>query len=217
MSRAIITLDGMGQAPPGDVRTRVVDAAEECFQRFGVAKTTIEDIASGAGLSRATIYRAFEGGRDEIILAVILREATRFLDRLRKRLDPQQGLPTAAIEGVLFTLRTVRENPTLALLFAPEVAGHTGAVAGASQALFDLVREFLRPLLEQARTAGELRPEIELDEAGEFLERIVISLLTVPPPVERSDDDVRRFLELFVLPALMPDTARVGITARALG
>ena len=36
-------------------RERIIDAAEECFGRFGVAKTTVEDIAAAAKLSRATV------------------------------------------------------------------------------------------------------------------------------------------------------------------
>src|SRR3546814_9749490 len=48
-----------------DARDRLIDAAETCFTRFGVAKTTLEDIATEAGVSRATVYRYFEGGRDE--------------------------------------------------------------------------------------------------------------------------------------------------------
>src|SRR5215470_16145751 len=49
-------------------RERIIDAADECFARYGVAKTTVEDIAAAATLSRATVYRSFTGGRDEVIL-----------------------------------------------------------------------------------------------------------------------------------------------------
>ena len=34
-----------------------LDAAETCFERYGVAKTTMEDIAKMAGVSRPTVYR----------------------------------------------------------------------------------------------------------------------------------------------------------------
>ena len=66
-------------------RDRLIDAAEACFTKFGPAKTTLEDIASEAGVSRATVYRYFDGGRDEIILGVVLREAKDFLEALARR------------------------------------------------------------------------------------------------------------------------------------
>lgn len=200
----------MTPAPASDVRTRVLDAAEQSFDRFGLAKTTIDDIATVAGVSRATVYRAFAGGRDEIIHEVVLREAGRFLDRIHQNVAVDRGLPAALIEGVLFTLREVRENEHLAQLLAPEASGHIVAVTGASEALFDLIREFVEPLVDGARATGEIRPGLEVDEISDFLVRIVVSLLTVPPRAERSDADVRRFLERFVLPALIPDHARAS-------
>src|SRR3546814_12325463 len=108
-----------------DARDRLIDAAETCFTRFGVAKTTLEDIATEAGVSRATVYRYFEGGRDEIILGVVLREGREFLAALGRRVQREETLGDAIVEGVLYTVAAVRKNEHLALLFAPEVAGHT--------------------------------------------------------------------------------------------
>jgi AcrR family transcriptional regulator len=190
----------------------VTDAAERCFLRYGVAKTTIEDIAAASGISRATIYRAFAGGRDEVIHEVILREAGRFLDRFTDQVDVDRPLPVVVVDGILYTLREIRENEMFALLYAPEAAGHAVAVTGGSEALFDLIRQLLAPLMEGARLTGQIRPELGVDEVGDFLQRIVISLLTVPAREERSEDDVRAFLERFVLPVLVPDDARVATT-----
>ena len=48
-----------------DAVRRLIDAAESCFDHYGVAKTSVEDIADEAKVSRATVYRYFAGGRDE--------------------------------------------------------------------------------------------------------------------------------------------------------
>ena len=47
---------------PAEVR--VLDAAKLCCERWGLAKVTIDDIATEAGVSRATLYRLFPGGKD---------------------------------------------------------------------------------------------------------------------------------------------------------
>src|SRR4051794_18079339 len=52
----------------------VLDAAASCYLRFGVDKTTAVDIARGAGISRATLYRRF-GSHEAIFLAVLTRES----------------------------------------------------------------------------------------------------------------------------------------------
>ena len=71
-----------GDEVPADVdaaRQRLLDAAETCIDRFGLAKTTVEDIATEAKVSRATIYRYFDN-RDELVLAVVLRSLDRSAD-----------------------------------------------------------------------------------------------------------------------------------------
>src|SRR5689334_1463232 len=64
---------GDGAAPEGSaLQDRVLDAAERCFARWGAAKTSIDDVAAEAGLSRATVYRHM-GNRGELITAVGIR------------------------------------------------------------------------------------------------------------------------------------------------
>jgi AcrR family transcriptional regulator len=188
-----------------DARDRLVDAAEVCFTRFGVAKTTLEDIATEAGVSRATVYRYFGGGRDEIILGVLLREGREFLASLGRRVQREQTLGDAIVEGVLYTVAAVRRNDHLALLFAPEVAGHTTSIAGASAALYELTQDFLRPIFEQARTSGQLRDGIVSDDAAEFVLRMILSLLSVAGPRRRSQVKEREFLRTYCAGAIMRD------------
>src|SRR3546814_15098347 len=63
-------------------RDRIIAATYACVTRLGMAKTTMEDIAREADLSRATIYRAFPGGRAEALAAVVPSEVARFFDRV---------------------------------------------------------------------------------------------------------------------------------------
>lgn len=186
-----------------DARDRLVDAAEACFTRFGVAKTTLEDIATEAGVSRATVYRYFEGGRDEIILGVVLREGREFLASLSRRVQREQTLEDAIVEGVMYTVAAVRKNDHLALLFAPEVAGHTTSIAGASAALFELTQDFLRPIFEQAGTSGQLRDGIYSEDAAEFVLRMILSLLSVAGPRKRSQAKEREFLRRYCAGAIV--------------
>ena len=186
-----------------DARNRLIDAAEVCFTRFGVAKTTLEDIATEAGVSRATVYRYFEGGRDEIILGVVLREGNEFIESLGRRVQREETLGAAIVEGVLYTVSAVRKNEHLALLVAPEVAGHTTSIAGASTALYELTQDFLRPIFEQARTEGQLRDGVIAEDAAEFVLRMILSLLSVAGPRKRSQAKEREFLRTYCAGAIV--------------
>lgn len=198
-----------GTEAPSDTdsaRIRLIDAAESCFSKYGVLKTTVEDVASAAKVSRATVYRYFSD-RDELILGVLLRQANRFLDRLRIEIERDPKFENAIVNGVMFTVKAVRADEHLALLFAPEVAGVTTAVAGASEAMFELTTEFLRPFFEAARENGDLRGDVDLEEAAEWTLRVVLSLLTVEGPVSRKPEQERRFLATYLVPALSSGVA----------
>lgn len=186
-------------------RERLVDAAESCLDRFGLAKTTLEDVATEAQVSRATIYRYF-ANRDELVLAVVLRELDRSHDHSLNDFIAGVTTPaeaaTAMVESAAYLLETIRGNPKLQIFLNREGAA---TVAGASEALFTAIAEQLRPYLEPLQELGVIRPEIDLSEASEWILRSILSLLTVEGPVPRRPDDERRFLATFLAPALIAD------------
>jgi AcrR family transcriptional regulator len=192
----------MPPARTDTTRERVVEAAGTCFSRYGVAKTTVEDIAAAAGLSRATVYRAFTGGRDELILAVVLRDLARFLDRLAERLAGQTSVSDGIVEGVLDAVSFVRSEPQMAQFLVPEAAGHTQAVvAGAAERVLELCCDYVRPYFDLARRERLVRDDVEVEGAMEFLFRIISSMTVMP--LHRDDEATRRFVRTYIVPALV--------------
>ncbi|WP_067803085.1 TetR/AcrR family transcriptional regulator [Actinomadura formosensis] len=182
-------------------RERIIDAAEECFGRFGVAKTTVEDIAAAAKLSRATVYRSVTGGRDELILAVVLRDLHRFLDRLTERLRSERSVSAAIVEGTLDAVEYVRGAPAIAHFLVPEAAGHMqAAVVGAAEHVLALCCDYVRPYFERAQRQRTLRADIEVEGTVEFLFRIITSLIVMDR--DRDADGLRRFLRTYVVPVI---------------
>lgn len=188
-------------ADPADARRRLLDATESCLLRHGVGKTTVGDVAVEAGVSRATVYR-YVTDRDELLLGVVLRKARTYLGWLGGRHLPRGHFGDALVEGVLLTVDAARADELLGLLFTPEHAGSTGAIAGASDALFALAADFLRPLFRAAQERGELRPDLDLDDAAEWAVRTVLSLLAVAGPRQRDRSAQRSFLHAFLVPAI---------------
>ena len=64
---------------------RVVEAATDVFLRYGFARTTMGDIAEGAGLSRPALYLVF-ASKNEVFGAVIERLADDRLAYVRQEL-----------------------------------------------------------------------------------------------------------------------------------
>ena len=183
-------------------REEVLDAAESCLQRFGLGKTTIEDVAKAAGLSRATVYRQF-GSRDELLLAIAAREAERVASQAELYLQRFEDVGSWIVEGILFCLDEIPKSALLAQFLAPQELGAASRMVLTSDRMLAIGSEILRPMFEPARRAGLLHEDLELDSLIEWVLRILMSFLAVPGPTDRTEEDRRRLLRTMLLPAVL--------------
>src|SRR4051795_10447978 len=110
----------MAHAPLTDVKTSdrpspqedILRAAEQCFEKFGLAKTTMDDVARFAGLSRATVYRYFSD-RDSLILAAVRRRAQLNIGRVRAELEAQKTFAERLEEGICRDVRRGQRDPVV--------------------------------------------------------------------------------------------------------
>jgi AcrR family transcriptional regulator len=179
---------------------KVVDAALQCFARWGVGKTTLDDIARAAGCSRATIYRLFPGGKDVVLDAVAGRELAQFFASLRAELDrTRDDLEDLLVAGITFAARSIRDHAALQFLLAHEPELVLPLVAfDRLDAVLDHAAAFCGPYLEP-HVGKEWAPR-----AAEWLTRMVLSYTLVPSEGYdlATDVDARRFVRSFVMPGL---------------
>jgi AcrR family transcriptional regulator len=196
------------EIPPDSsaARERLVDAAERCIDRFGLSKTTLEDVAAEASVSRATIYRYFSN-RDELMLEVLLRELARSFEHDLEDFVSIASTPEefahAIVESSAYLLTVIRENAKIQLLLNQEGNTVAATVAGAGPAMFLTISEDILFHLVPAQEAGLIRADIDLDEASEWIIRSILSLITLDGPVQRSIEDEKRFLATFLVPAIV--------------
>jgi AcrR family transcriptional regulator len=183
-------------------RERILDAAESCLARFGLAKTTIEDVAREAQLSRATLYRQF-GNRDGLLLAVATRDAERTASAAELFLQDFADVGSWIVEGMLFCLREIPKRPVLSQYLAPQEFGAASRLILTSERMLDIGNEILRPMFEPARREGLLQEDLKLDSLMEWVLRILMSYLAVPGPATRTEEDLRQLLRGMLLPAVL--------------
>src|SRR5260221_9044790 len=180
---------------------RVVDATLRCIARFGVAKAHLDDVATEAGCSRATVYRLFPGGKERLLEAVVLHETARFAAGLNEAIAGAADLEDLLVAGVGFAARDLEQHDALQFLLAyepelilPLIAFRHMDVLLACAA--DLAAPHLAPYVVEREAA----------RAGEWLARIVVSCLATPSAgFDLTDpESIRRLVRAHVLPGLAP-------------
>lgn len=101
-------------------RRRVLQAARASVVERGLATTTADDIARGAGCSRATVYRIFPGGLDAVMAAMAADEVVACLDEVGRAMDGAATLAEALVAAIATVGRVVAEHPLLTRLLAEE-------------------------------------------------------------------------------------------------
>jgi AcrR family transcriptional regulator len=200
-----------GDDAPADAeaaKQRLIEAADACIERFGLAKTTVEDIAAEAKVSRATIYRYFPN-RDDLILSVLLSSLSRSMERdlgdFFVVADTPARFGDALVASSAYLLEAIRHDPRLEPLLDRESGGLSATISGASELLFHTVLDEWRDALSSAQRRGLIRPDLAIDELSEWILRSILSLLIVEGPEHHSTDDERRLIATFLVPAVIAD------------
>ena len=198
----------LGADDRSSTRVRLVDGALRCLARQGIAKTTVDDIARAAGLSRATAYRTFPRGKEGILAAVVETEVARLFSSLAVAMGEAGDLEDVLVAGMVESARWLRWHEPLSYLLEHE--------PGAGPALRD-VRRFRPGACGSASDlaapffARWLEPE-QASRAAEWAVRIVMAYCSDPSPHADLTDpaDTRALVRTFVLPGILALRARRG-------
>ena len=191
--------------PLDPAETRVLDAAKSCCERWGLAKVTIEDIATEARVSRATLYRMFPGGKDVLFEALRVRDIEDFFTRLSAHLDGASDFEDLLVRCVMHATAELRGDQHLSMMLASEPGDILGelTVDGLPR-IIRVATVFLVPLVD-----GYL-PRREGARLVELLARLVISYFLAPSEyVDLGEpESARTFIQTFILPAFAPSLTR---------
>ncbi|MDT9594645.1 TetR/AcrR family transcriptional regulator [Nocardioides zeae] len=155
---------------------KLLDAADELLFGRGVATTTVDELLALAGVSPATLYRAY-GSKDGLLVAALQRRQSRWLEVWDDAVAAATG-PAEALLSVFDALATFRAQPHGArwcafLGSAAEYADPPAPLAAALRADTEHLRSRLRdlagPLVDgDAARAARLADALLLVVSGEL-------------------------------------------------
>ena len=172
--------DSRDARDPLTLHDRILAATYRCVERFGLAKTTIDDVVKESGVSRATIYRQFAGGRDEVLLETVAWELANYFNRLADQVRDAPNLADLLQRGLQYAHRSVSEHAVLRKIMETEPERLLPLLTTESVKSLPFIADFLLPYLRREADAGRLRPGVDIDRAAEYLARSILSLIGAP-------------------------------------
>jgi TetR/AcrR family acrAB operon transcriptional repressor len=162
-------------------RQRILDTAAQCFAASGFSKTTVEEIATGAGVSKALVYHHFRGKEAifEELLERTLSDWAR-VGRIDEHLQSGDSVIPALGDMLRASLAYARGNPLVRSLYQldPLVVSFVGSSA-AVRRHSDEGRATLTEAVRRGIASGELRRDLDPERVADrsikyVLERVFL-------------------------------------------
>lgn len=180
--------DALDGAEVEDPNSAILDAAYDLFCRQGIQRTTMEDVARRARVSRITVYRRLVS-KEALVEAVLLRDFRLYVDRFLADLAGAQTVADRVVTGFVSSLRATRSNPLMTGLMQAEPGAVAPTIVGEDGRVLAAVARFLAGQLRIEQRAGNVGPDVDVDVVAELMVRLSASFFLTPSEVVDLDDD----------------------------
>lgn len=191
-------------------RQVLLDAAEQFFVEGGGSNFTMEVIATAAGYSRSAIYRQF-ANRRELITALVERTTQRHMLTMLQQTSADATPVDLLIDSLVIVATQLIHDPLLKTIAAQTPDGSVAALIASDESLARLVESMAEGLLANSPTA-QFRADLHPHDLAQYIISTALSLLLDVVPGSDDPAVARRYLETFVLPAIVdkpPPVTRV--------
>lgn len=183
-----------------EVRTRILAAAVEEAGEVGLDRLSVEDVARRAGVGRATIYRHFPGGKEQLTSEAVTWEVARYFIVLVGQLEGIDDLATRLEQGIIRGRALMAEHAVLQKVVDDEPERLLPHLSQSAPLVQATVRDHLLPYIE----AADLVPGTDAGDAADFLARNFLSFLMASGSWDLADPTaVRRLVRRSLLAGIV--------------
>lgn len=172
----------------GDRRADLLDVAAARFVEEGIAATTMESIARGAGAGKATLYRYFSD-KDAVVDALLDREGDRMEALVAGAAADAPDAATRLEERFLAALRFLVTHPLLGE-DRDEARDLLERIVASDGRHVDRMLRLFAEVVAEGVASEEFRRARPLAVA-EVMVRLLLSYLAFPPMVLRIEDEAQ--------------------------
>lgn len=200
-----VRAEATGERAAGRQRrlTRILMAAEELFASQGFAKTTVDEIAAAAGVSKGLLYDHYVS-KEALLGAIWDRLVEDWTRAVRETKFDETAIADSIGAMVRSSLEYVRANPLLRRIIAIDPGA---LIPGGRESQIEFARRYragLEPVLARGIRRGELRRDLDIAHTAEVIWLLHFTLtrelFVGPHRIPRADSEelLRSAVELVV-------------------
>ncbi len=152
-----------------ETRNRILDAAEHLFSERGVSRTSLEDIAQAAGVTRGAIYWHFKD-KSELFAAMVNRVTLPMEAMVARSSDDSVEDPLASLKACAVTaLKRTATDPQVQRVFdvvthkceyLGEMAGVYGRISSIQKGCVDRSEQAIRNAIKRGLLPAHVNPRL---------------------------------------------------------
>jgi TetR/AcrR family acrAB operon transcriptional repressor len=194
-------------SPTDQQRERILDAAARLMVRYGHDKTTMQEIAASASISKSTLY-LFWKSKEEVFAALIAREAHHLSSDwlARVQADPEGGTLFGIYRHGFLSLLA---HPLMSAFYTKESVVLGDYVRQRGPAVYGHRYLLNRLFIEHLQAAGLLREDLQPNVINHLLMILSVGLFSVSELIPQEQvppfEEVAAALAEMVQRALAPE------------
>ena len=140
-----------------DKKTEILQAASECFARFGYEKTTLDDIGRAVGLNKASLYYYYKN-KEAMFAEVLVKEIERAIDEHCVAILEISGCREQIITYLRNKIRSMQELMNVHNVSLEAFRNVQPMFASLFQQVIDKEVVFISSIFERCIDRGEMNP-----------------------------------------------------------
>ena len=180
-------------------KQEIINAAAKCFEQYGPQRTSMDDIAEAAGISRKTLYRIFND-RPKLIQAILQWRWATIAKKIQSRIAKATCFEEALLEGSV-TAVSAAQNDKLTNDIIHKATDHNleQFLLRGNERIHKANQDIWLTAIEDGRKEGVVKQNL----SDERIIEIIASMHALLVMRDDSPAEQREFLKDVLLPAVV--------------
>lgn len=160
-----------------EVTLAILEAAKRVFQKWGLNKTTMEDIAREAGKGKSTLYYYFKS-KDEILEIVAKNELNNIITKAKSATANLVSSKEKLKKYIATMLIEIKKSTSIYSLVTGEIKGNPEFISRTAKLLNDKEEAIIMEILKEGLESGEFNffKEAEMRKAASVIVGMISGL-----------------------------------------